>query len=98
MRFLRSPKESLEVKEGQVVEISCRRRPRHPFIVQRSIFFLVASLFKQDLWISLTPEDTVETGPETDGNGRQTVAAGALRSPDSATAITRVKEITSAPT
>src|SRR6202050_815588 len=100
MRFLRSPKESLEVKEGQVVGLSCRRRPRHPFIVQRSIFFLVASLFKHDLWISLTPEDTVETGPETDGNGnrRQTVAAGALRCPDSATAITSVKEITSAPT
>jgi len=99
MRFLRSPKESLEVKEGQVVGLSCQRRPRHPFIVQRSIFFLVASLFKHDLWISLAPEDTVETGPETDGNGNRgrTVTSGALRSPDSATAITRVKEITSAP-
>ena len=59
MRFLRSPKESLEVAEGQVIGLSCRRRPRHPFIVQRSIFLLVGSLFKHDVWISLTPDDTV---------------------------------------
>ena len=58
MRFLRSPKESIEVAEGQVIGLSCRRRPRHPFIVQRSIVFLVASLFKHDVWISLTPDDS----------------------------------------
>jgi ABC-2 type transport system ATP-binding protein len=61
MRFLRSPKESLEVAEGQVIGLSCRRRPRHPFIVQRSIILLVVSLFKHDVWISLIPDDTVET-------------------------------------
>ena len=69
MRFLRSPKESLEVAEGQVIGLSCRRRPRHPFIVQRSIILLVASLFKHDVWISLTPDDTVETDFEAGGNG-----------------------------
>ena len=57
MRFLGSPKESLEVAEGQVVGLSCRRRARHPFIAQRSIFLLLASLFKHDVWISLTPDE-----------------------------------------
>jgi ABC-2 type transport system ATP-binding protein len=100
MRFLRSPKESLEVAEGQVTGLSCRRRARHPFIVQRSIAFLVASLFKHDVWISLTPDDTVESDLAVDGNGSglggEAVTASAL--PTSARVITSVKEITSAPT
>jgi ABC-2 type transport system ATP-binding protein len=99
MRFLRSPKESLEVADGQVIGLSCRRRPRHPFIVQRSVILLVVSLFKHDVWISLTPDDSVETAFEAggNGNGRRTEAAAASRSPSSARAITSVKEITSAP-
>ena len=99
MRFLRSPKESLEVADGRVIGLSCRRRPRHPFIVQRSIILLVVSLFKHDVWISLTPDDSVETAFEAGGNdnGRRAEAAAASRSPSSARAITSVKEITSAP-
>ena len=99
-RFLRSPKESLEVTEGQVVGLSCRRRARHPFIVQRSIFLLAGSIFKHDVWISLTPDDTGETGLEGDGNDdalrREAVAAS--RSPVGTRAITNVREIASAPT
>jgi ABC-2 type transport system ATP-binding protein len=104
MRFLCSPKESLDVAEGQVIELLCRRRPRHPFIVQRSIILLAASLFKHDVWISLTPGDTVETDLEADGNGNgngngvRTEAAAASRSPAGARSITGVKEITSTPT
>jgi ABC-2 type transport system ATP-binding protein len=100
MRFLRSPKESLEVAEGQVIVLSCRGRARHPFIVQRSLYLLVASLFKHDVWISLTPDDTVETDLEVDGsdNGLQTEAAAASRSPASDRATTSVKDVISAPT
>jgi ABC-2 type transport system ATP-binding protein len=99
MRFLGSPEHSLEVAEGQVIGLSCRRRPRHPFIVQRSIFLLVVSLFNHDVWISLTPDNAVETDLEAgDGNGLRTEAAAASRSPASARAIANVKEITSAPT
>jgi hypothetical protein len=36
MRFLASPKKSFEVAEGRVIMLSCRWRPRHPFIIQRS--------------------------------------------------------------
>ena len=99
-RFLRSPEESLEVAEGQVIGLSCRRRPRHPFIVQRSIFLLVGSIFKHDVWISLTPDDNVETDFEVGGNGNgpRTEAAAVSNSPASTRAITSVKEITSAPT
>jgi ABC-2 type transport system ATP-binding protein len=99
MRFLRSPKKSLEVAEGQVIRFSCRRRPRHPFIVQRSIYFLVASLFKHDVWISLTPGETVVSDLETDVNGNRprTEPVAASKSSASARAITSVKEITSAP-
>ncbi len=97
MRFLRSQKASLEVAQGQVVRLSCRKRARHPFIVQRSIYFLVASLFKHDVWISLTSDDTIDTDLEAGGNGLRTEPAAASRSAASASAITNVNEITSAP-
>jgi ABC-2 type transport system ATP-binding protein len=99
MRFLRSPKEDLSVAEGQVIGLSCRRRPRHPFIVQRSIVFLLASLFKHDVWITLTPDDTVESDLGADGNGRgpRKEAVARSRSPSTACVISRVKEITSTP-
>ncbi|MGA3147869.1 MAG: hypothetical protein ABSF33_10365 [Acidimicrobiales bacterium] len=54
-RFLCSPKESLEVVGGQVIALTCRRRPRHSFLVQRSIGLLVASLFKHDEHSHLPP-------------------------------------------
>jgi len=100
MRLLGSPEQPLDVTEGQVITLSCRRRPRHPFIVQRSIFLLVASLFKHDVWIRLTPDDAVETDLEAGvkGDGLPTEAAAGSRSPASASARTSVKEITSAPT
>ena len=99
-RFLRSPKESVEIAQGHVIGLSCRRRPRHPFIVQRSIGFLVGSLFKHDLWISLAPDDTVETDLEAafNGKGVPKETAGTTESPASARAITSVKEVVSAPT
>jgi len=99
MRFLRSPKVSLELAAGQVIWLSCRRRPRNPFIVQRSIILLMTSLFKHDVWISLKPDDTVETDLEAGGagNGLRTDTAAASSSPASTRSITSVKEITSAP-
>jgi ABC-2 type transport system ATP-binding protein len=100
MRFLRSPKESLDAAEGHVISLSCRRRPRHPFIVQRSIIFLVASLFKHDVWISLTPGNAVETDfePGDDDNGLRTEAPAASTSRVIARTTTSVREITSAAT
>jgi ABC-2 type transport system ATP-binding protein len=96
-RLLRSSKEFLEVAEGQVIALSCRRRPRHPFIVQRSIFLFLVSLFKHDVWISLTPDDTVETD-FADKDAGQTEAVPGSGSSVGARAITNLKEITSAPT
>ena len=100
MRFLRSPKESIDVAEGKVIRLSCRQRPSHPFIVQRSIIFLVASLFNHDVWISLTPDEPVDKELEASDNGYglRTEAATAPRSPASAGTITNVREIISAPT
>jgi ABC-2 type transport system ATP-binding protein len=60
MRYLCSPERPLEVAAGQVVAFSCRPRARHPFIVQRSIFGLLVSLVKHDVWISLLPEESDE--------------------------------------
>ena len=98
-RFLGSPEVSVEVPEGQVVRFSCRGRPRHPFIVQRSIALFVASLFKHDVWISLTPDDTVVTTDKVDGDSNKlpTRADAASISPVSSRTITGVKEITSVP-
>jgi ABC-2 type transport system ATP-binding protein len=99
MRFLGSPKESLEVADGQVIGLACRRRARHPFIAQRWIFLMLASLFKHDVWVSLTPDDAgksvFEQGNDEDVPRPQMVAAG---SASGARAITNIKEITSAPT
>ncbi len=61
MRYLQSPAESFQVTEGRVVGFSCRSRSSHPFLVQRSILRLAASLVKHDLWIALDSEVTVET-------------------------------------
>jgi ABC-2 type transport system ATP-binding protein len=99
MRFLRSPVELLDVGEGQVIGLSCRRRPRHPFIVQRSVILLVTSLFKHDVWITLTSGDTGESAFEAGegGNGRPTGADGASRLPAGARTTTSVREIISAP-
>ncbi len=99
MRFLRSPKKPLDVAAGQTIALSCRRRPRNPLIVQRSIIFLVVSLFKHDVWISLGPDERVETGTEANGDltGQRSEVAAASRSTSSARAITSVKEVTSAP-
>jgi ABC-2 type transport system ATP-binding protein len=55
-RYLSSPARPFEAAAGRVVSFSCRSRARHPFIVQRSIIWLLVSLVKHDVWISLTQE------------------------------------------
>ena len=55
--ILASPERSFDARDGQVVGFSCRTRPKHPFIVQRSIYLLVGSLFTHSSWISLTPDE-----------------------------------------
>jgi ABC-2 type transport system ATP-binding protein len=64
MRFLGSPEQHLDVEAGQVLGFSCRARPRHPLFVQRSIIFLVASLFSHRLWITITADDSDGAGTE----------------------------------
>ena len=55
-RYLSSPAQPLEAAAGRTVSFSCRPRARHPFIVQRSIIWLLVSLVKHGVWISLTLE------------------------------------------
>jgi ABC-2 type transport system ATP-binding protein len=52
-----SPERSFEAADGHVVGFSCRARPKHPFIVQRSIVWTIASLFTHRSWITLTPDE-----------------------------------------
>jgi ABC-2 type transport system ATP-binding protein len=99
-RLLRSSKESLEAAEGQVIRLSCRRRPRHPFIVPRSIFLLLVSLFKHDVWITLRPDEPAQTDLEAEDDGRAEPSEAPPQSatPAGARAITNIREITSTPT
>jgi ABC-type multidrug transport system fused ATPase/permease subunit len=60
-RILASPERSFDVAERQLVAFSCRERPRSPFIVQRSVFWFVVSLFTQRSWIILTLIEADET-------------------------------------
>jgi ABC-2 type transport system ATP-binding protein len=57
LRFLGSPECRVDVAAGQVLALSCRARPAHPFFVQRSIFWLVASLFAHNVWITVAAEE-----------------------------------------
>jgi ABC-2 type transport system ATP-binding protein len=98
-RLLRSSKKFLEAAEGQVIHLSCRRRPRHPFIVPRSIFLLLASLFTHDVWITLRTDETAQTDVEDTGDGGARPSEAGLRSkaPTRARAMTDIREITSTP-
>ena len=66
--LLASPERPFDAGDGQVVGFSCRARAQHPFIVQRSIIWLVASLFTRHSWITLTPDevDAADTARLTD--------------------------------
>jgi ABC-2 type transport system ATP-binding protein len=52
-----SPERYFDTRDGQVVGFSCRTRAKHPFIVQRSLVWLIASLFTRRSWITLTPDE-----------------------------------------
>jgi ABC-2 type transport system ATP-binding protein len=56
-KYLASPERTFEAGDGRTVGFSCRTRPQHPFIVQRSLFLLIASLFTHQSWIALTPDE-----------------------------------------
>lgn len=100
MRLLGSPMRSFDVAEGGVVGLSCRRRPRQPLIVQRSIMLLVASLFKPTVWIKLTLDSSLEPerADDGDGHGLPTEVATGSRSTAAPRPIRSPKEIVSAPT
>jgi hypothetical protein len=62
MRYLVSPEESFEADEGQVVGFSCHPRSLTPLIFTRWMVWLLATLVKHDLWISLRPDDADRGG------------------------------------
>lgn len=55
MQHLLSPEQSFEVSEGQIVGFSCHPRSLTPLIFTRWTVWLLATLVKNDLWISLKP-------------------------------------------
>jgi ABC-2 type transport system ATP-binding protein len=77
-KYLASPARSFEIGDGRIVGFSCRTRPQHPFIVQRSLFLLIASLFTHQSWIALTPDEDylTDTGAKSGGTGGTSTTAG----------------------
>jgi ABC-2 type transport system ATP-binding protein len=73
-RYLASPERSFEAGDGRIVGFSCRSRPQHPFIVQRSIVWLIVSLFTRQAWITLTPDENYVT--DTTGAAEAAATAG----------------------
>jgi ABC-2 type transport system ATP-binding protein len=78
--FLRSPEVVIQAEPGRVSAYSCRARARHPFIVQRSVAMLIASVVNHDLWITVVPEQVDEsvamTAHETAAGLRSSVGTG----------------------
>jgi ABC-2 type transport system ATP-binding protein len=99
MMRLRSPMEEIEVSSGFATTVTCRPRARQPFIVQRSIFLFVASLFRPDIWISLRSDDSDATDTDSESDFHGLGSESSSQSPPfvSATAVTNVREIISAP-
>jgi hypothetical protein len=56
MQHLLSPERSFNVNEGQVAGFSCHPRSLTPVIFTRWTVWLLATLVKNDLWISLKPD------------------------------------------
>jgi ABC-2 type transport system ATP-binding protein len=85
-KYLASPERSFETGDRRIVGFSCRTRPQHPFIVQRSLFLLIASLFTHQSWIALTPDEdypTTDTGADSAGTSGTAPAPGvATTEPD----------------
>jgi ABC-2 type transport system ATP-binding protein len=77
-KYLASPERSFETGDRRIVGFSCRTRPQHPFIVQRSLFLLIASLFTHQSWIALTPDEDYlsDTGADGGGTAGTDAAAG----------------------
>jgi ABC-2 type transport system ATP-binding protein len=65
--FLRSAEVAFRAEPGRIGGYFARPRARHPFLVQRTLAMLVASIFNHDVWISLAPEEVDESamsGPD----------------------------------
>jgi len=60
-RYLLSPQESFEATEGQLVGFSCHPRSLTPIIATRWVVWLLATLLRHELWISLKPDEALET-------------------------------------
>ncbi len=83
-----SPERSFETRDGQVVGFSCRTRAKHPFIVQRSLVWLIASLFTRRSWITLTPDEDYLADVAARGDETPPADSGATVDPDSDPATT----------
>jgi hypothetical protein len=55
-RYLLSPEQSFDAVDGQVTGFRCHPRSLTPLILTRWTVWLLASLCKHDLWISLKPD------------------------------------------
>jgi ABC-2 type transport system ATP-binding protein len=76
-RFLRSRHLEFEPLEGQTIGFTCGPRARHPFVVQRTVAMLLASLFSHELWIKLAPEELdEEAATASPGSARSSTARG----------------------
>lgn len=61
MQHLLSPEQSFDVSAGHIVGFSCHPRSLTPLIFTRWTVWLLATLVKNDLWISLKPNDAHES-------------------------------------
>jgi ABC-2 type transport system ATP-binding protein len=82
--FLRSQEVAFTADAGRVSGFFCRARARHPFVVQRSVAMLIASLVSHEVWITLTREEVDESEVMT---GHDAVGGFSPRSPGSGDAV-----------
>jgi len=80
--YLKSPKLAFDAAPGRVSAVSCRARGRQPFVVQRTVATLIASVFSHEIWITLdhVEDDDTAAAPIQSPGGTSATSVATRRS------------------
>jgi ABC-2 type transport system ATP-binding protein len=86
--LLVSPEVAFDVVQGQTLGFSCRPRSPSPVILNRWLFWLLASLVRRGLWIGLGVDETLGTATPSPPAAASTTLSAPLRAALAASSVT----------